>query len=106
MAGTHSFPALDSWYSLGTHSHTYSDSLGLTLTFALQLRHPDLHTDTTWSWSTIRLPVHTSDAFLHDALGLLENIWVLLINPVGQVPAIIQNLVDSGAGGREGREVV
>jgi hypothetical protein len=40
----------------------------------------------------IHPPVYSSDALLHDAFDLLEHVGVFLIDPVGQVSAVIQDL--------------
>lgn len=40
-------------------------------------------------------PVHAGNAFLNDALYLFEHVGVFLINPVGQVAAVIQDLVEN-----------
>lgn len=40
----------------------------------------------------IHPPVNSSDALLHDAFDLLEHVGVFLIDPVGQVSAVIQDL--------------
>lgn len=41
------------------------------------------------------LPVHTGHALLHNPSDLLEYVGVLLINPMGQIPTIVQYLENS-----------
>jgi hypothetical protein len=54
--------------------------------------------------------VHPSDTLLHDAAGLLEHAGVLLIDPVGEVPPVVQNLEHKAKGRstkqREGVEML
>lgn len=40
-------------------------------------------------------PVHAGNTFLNDAFYLFEHVGVFLINPVGQVAAVIQDLVEN-----------
>lgn len=40
-------------------------------------------------------PVHPGDAFLYDALDLLEHVGVFFIDPVSQVTTVIQDLMVS-----------
>lgn len=40
--------------------------------------------------------MHAGNTFLNDALDLLEHVGVFLINPVGEVAAIIQDLKGRG----------
>lgn len=79
MAGTHNFPALESWYSLEEgrgRSEQPAASQGATSRRCF----PKL------------LPVHAGHALLHNPSDLLEDTGVFLINPMGQVPTIIQDL--------------
>lgn len=46
--------------------------------------------------------MNTSNTFLDDALDLLEHVGVFFIDPVGQVAAVIQDLI--GAERRSGRK--
>lgn len=55
------------------------------------------------------LPVHASHALLYDTSDLLEHIGVLLINPMGQISTIIQDLENTkrrkGGEGEGGKAV-
>lgn len=87
MAGTHSFPALDSWYSLGgkgggQHAKRLPSPCSMSKHHALLGLYSDRSR-----------PVNPGDALLHDAPDLLEHIGVLLVHPVRQVPAIVQDLM-------------
>jgi len=79
MAGTHSFPALESWYSL-EEDRGRSEQRAATQQEISRSAFPNL------------LPVHTSHTLLHNPSDLLEYVGVFLINPMGQVPAVIQDL--------------
>jgi hypothetical protein len=37
-------------------------------------------------------PVNPGHTLLYDALDLLEHVGVLLVDPVGQVPSVVQDL--------------
>lgn len=47
-------------------------------------------------------PVNPSNTFLYNALDLLEHVGVFFIDPVGQVAAVIQDLI-GWTGGQKGR---
>lgn len=79
MAGTHSFPALESWYSL-EEDRGRSEQRAATQQEISRSAFPNL------------LPVHTSHALLHNPSDLLEYVGVFLINPMGQVPTVVQDL--------------
>lgn len=53
-----------------------------------------------WDFWFAASPVNTSNTFLYDALDLLEHVGVLFIDPVGQVAAIVQDLIE-WKGGQE-----
>lgn len=40
--------------------------------------------------------MHAGNTFLDDALDLLEHVGVFLIDPVGEVPSIVQDLKGRG----------
>lgn len=82
MAGTQSFPALDSWYSL-EEDRGGSEQTAATQREVFRSAFPN------------PLPVHTGHTLLHNPSDLLEYVGVLLINPMGQIPTVIQDLKNS-----------
>lgn len=84
IAGTHSFPALDSWYNLKRRQRKVERfDFTLVCVVLVVLKFILLGSN---------LPVNPSDTLLHNAPDLLEYIGVFLVHPVCQVSSIIKDL--------------
>lgn len=55
-----------------------------------------------WNRFPAASPVNASNTFLYNALDLLEHVGVFFIDPVGQVAAVIQDLM-GWKGGQKGK---